>query len=52
MQSSLAGTVFEFNAILTLDLCAQRNFEIELGDDLKQLSFYAMESGDTILLRW
>jgi hypothetical protein len=29
-----------------------RNIEIEMDDDLKQLSFYSVESGDTILLRW
>ena len=30
----------------------QRNIEIEIDDNLKQLSYYSIQSGDTILLRW
>ena len=33
-------------------LFSQGECEIELSDDLKQLSFYSIETGDTILLRW
>jgi hypothetical protein len=29
-----------------------RNIEIEIDDNLKQLSYYSIQSGDTILLRW
>lgn len=30
----------------------QGDCEIQLDDDLKQLNFFSIESGDTILLRW
>ncbi|CAI8015350.1 Tubulin-specific chaperone E, partial [Geodia barretti] len=33
-------------------LDSSRNIEIKMDDDLKQLLFFAIQSGDTILLRW
>ena len=35
-----------------LFLSSQIGREIELDDDLRQLTFYSVESGDTILVRW
>ena len=32
--------------------CLQLGREVELDDDLRQLIFYSVQSGDTIYLRW
>lgn len=33
-------------------VCFQLGREVELDDDLRQLTFYSVQSGDTIYLRW
>ena len=38
--------------MIVFSMCLQGEHEIEVTDDLKQLSFYSIESGDTILVRW
>lgn len=30
----------------------QGGYEIELDDNLRQISFYSVEDGDTVLVRW
>ena len=41
---------FEFRFIFSF--CLQLGREVELDDDLRQLTFYSVQSGDTIYLRW
>ena len=40
------------NTVLIDIVLLQGDREIEIDDDLKQLSFYSITTGDTILLRW
>ena len=33
-------------------LDSSRGIEIEMGDNMKDLKYYSIQSGETVLLRW